>query len=194
MGTIVAGAALTRAADSELVQQGRDLISQEAFDKAVPVLEEAFAQNKKDGTIAGLLGMAYLYSAQNLDALRNAEKAENTYIQAVELGGSAGFLVGLAKDKVKGPNVLKAEAGVLTVYRDRVEFVPAKGNTEDHVFVGGGDLKECGHSRGYGKSSNTFYLKTRKGEFLFRPHHFSVEEGNVVCKLTAKYFGVKFVP
>src|ERR1700738_1916666 len=126
MGTIVAGAALTRAADSELVQQGRDLISQEAFDKAVPVLEEAFAQNKKDGTIAGLLGMAYLYSAQNLDALRNAEKAENTYIQAVELGGSAGFLVGLAKDKVKGPNVLKAEAGVLTVYRDRVEFDPAK--------------------------------------------------------------------
>ncbi|PWU03821.1 MAG: hypothetical protein C5B51_18025 [Terriglobia bacterium] len=194
VGAALSGVILVRAADSELVQQARDLLSQQAYDKAVPILEEAFAQNKQDSTVAGLLGMAYLYSAQNLDSARNAEKAENTYIQALDLGGSASFLAGLAKDKVKGPNVLKAEPGALTIYRDRVEFLPSKSSNEDHLFLGGGDLKECGHSRGYGKSSNTFYLKTRKGDFYFRPHHFSPEEGNVVCRLTAKYFGVKSLP
>jgi tetratricopeptide (TPR) repeat protein len=191
---LVAGTAVLSAGDSELVQQGRDLIAQMAYEKAVPVLEEAVAQNKQDAAAAGLLGMAYLYSSQIPGAQRNAEKAENTYIQALDLNGSASFLVSLAKDKIKGPNVLKAVPGSLMLYRDRVEFVPERSAPEDHLFIGGGDLKECGHSHGYGKSSNTFFLKTRKGDFLFRPHHFSPEEGDLVCKLTAKYFGAKSVP
>jgi hypothetical protein len=185
---------LLSAADSELVQRGRDLISQMSYDKAVPVLEEAWAQNQQDSVAAGLLAMAYLYSAQSPGAQRNVQKAENTYIQALDLNGSASFLVSLAKDKVKGPNVLQAESGTLSVYRDRVEFAPARGPAENHVYLGGADLKECGHSHGYGKSSSTFYLKTRKGEYYFRPHHFSPEEGDLVCKLAAKYFGVKSAP
>ena len=185
---------LLSAADSELVQRGRDLISQMSYDKAVAVLEEALAQNQQDSVAAGLLAMAYLYSAQSPGSQRNVQKAENTYIQALDLNGSASFLVSLAKDKVKGPNVLQAESGTLSVYRDRVEFAPARGPAENHLFLGAGDLKDCGHSHGYGKGSNTFYLKTRKGEYYFRPHHFSPEEGDLVCKLAAKYFGVKSAP
>jgi tetratricopeptide (TPR) repeat protein len=185
---------LLSAADSALVLRGRGLLDEQSYDKAINVLEEAVAQDKQDSVAAGLLGMAYLYSAQSLDSLGNAKKAESTFIQALDLGGSASLLMSLTKDKIKGPNVLKAEPGTLTIFRDRIEFMPAGKNQEDHVFLGGSDLKECGHSKGYGKSSNTIYLKTRRDDYHFRPHHFSVEEGDVVCRLVAKYFGVKAAP
>ena len=185
---------IIRGADSALIVQARGLIGEQSYDKAVPILEEALSENKNDATAAELLGMADLYSTGNLDSRRNAEKAESAFVQALELGGSASLLMSLAKDKVKGPNVLTAEPGVLTIFRDRVEFVPTRNPSEDRLSIGSEALKECGHSRSYGKSSNTLYLKTSKGEFFFRPHHFSAEEGTLVCKLVAKYFGAKSIP
>jgi hypothetical protein len=171
----------------------RELFGNGDYDKAVPALEKGVEENPDNVVLLNLLAMAYLYSSSRVDSMANYAKVQPTMEKVIERGGEVTFLVGKTEDKLKVKFVVKAVMGELHMGRESLSFVPSRGNSETVGPLSKSDLRECGLNKGYGKDSNTFHIKTSKGELDFRPLHFSKDEANLVCSVAAKYLGVRTV-
>lgn len=172
-------------AASDLPSEVRALLANGAWTQAVDTLEKD-PKSKTDPELRELLGMAYLYSASNLDSIANLDKARTLMKQIVDSGGKARFLVSIGRDKKKEANLLDATPGELVVTSTYVEFQPQTGASQPPVRWEKKDIVECGPNQKYGKTSNSFHLtmgQRDKTEQNFRPWHFSAEEGRLVCSL-----------
>ncbi len=187
---------VSRSASSENAESAaRDLFINGDYDKAVPLLERAVAQDPKDLRLLNVLGMAYLYSSSRIDSRANFAHVQPTMEKVIEGGGTATFMVGRAMDGrlMKVKSVLKAVTGELAINKSTMTFTPSHGDSDAVGPVSKDEIKECGLNRTYGKDSNTFHIKTASnGDLDFRPLHFSKDEATVVCTLAAKYWGIKF--
>jgi len=189
-----AGRTVARSSNSESAESAaRDLFINGDYEKAVPILERASADDPRDLRLQNVLGMAYLYSSSRIDSRANFARVQPTMEKVIDGGGSATFIVGRALDRLKVTSVMKTVTGELAISKESLTFTPTHGSGETVGPLAKDELKECGLNRGYGKDSNTFHIKTTShGELDFRPLHFSKDEASVVCKLAAKYWGIKF--
>jgi hypothetical protein len=186
---------LTPRQPTEAERAARELFSAGEYGRAVPMLEKAVTAHPDNLTELSLLGMAYLYSSSQIDMSANLGRAQQTMDKVVEKGGTAVFLVGRGDDSLKSQIkfLVKAIQGELRIGKESLSFVPSRGATGGTGAVSKGDLKECGLNKSYGKDSNAFHIKTAKETIHFRPLHFSKEESDLACTLSAKYLGAKIV-
>jgi tetratricopeptide (TPR) repeat protein len=179
------------AADAE--RNARELFQSGDYAHAIPILEKATADYPSDLKNLSLLGMAYLYSSSRMDLTANVQKALEANTKVVELGGEAVFLVGRGDDPMKSmsPHVVKTIQGELKVRKESFSFTPSRTSTGAAGPFSGGEVRECGLNKSYGRDSNTFHIKTTKETINFRPLHFSQDESEMVCSLLAKFLGTK---
>jgi hypothetical protein len=186
---------VARSANSESAEStARDLFVNGDYDKAVPMLERAAAEDPTDLRLLNVLGMAYLYSSSRIDSRANFTRVQPTMEKVIDGGGTATFLAARAMDRLKTKYIVKAISGELALTKGSLKFTPTHGDGETVGPLSKDEIKECGLNHSYGKDSNAFHIKTTsQGELQFRPLHFSKEEATVVCTLAAKYWAVKFV-
>jgi len=181
---------------AEIVLDVRELFSLDNYVKAVKVLEGATAAHPDDLTLLSLLGTAYLYSATRGDTYKNVGKARETMEKVIDLGGEAVLLVSRAKPQSRlnrGNSILLTTPGELRISKDSLSFVPTRSDAEPTGQVPKAELKECGPNHSYGKDSNSFHIKTSSQTLDLRPLHFSKDEAELACALSAKYLELKIV-
>jgi hypothetical protein len=76
---------VSRSASSETAESAaRDLFINGDYDKAVPLLERAVAQDPKDLQLLNVLGMAYLYSSSRIDSRANFAHVQPTMEKVID--------------------------------------------------------------------------------------------------------------
>ena len=82
------------AVSPDIEKDVKELFELDRYDKAVPILEKATAEQPDNPKLLSLLGVAYLYSGNRGDSVKNSVRARTTMEKAIEKGGEA-ILAGL---------------------------------------------------------------------------------------------------
>lgn len=184
------------AVSPDIEKDVKELFELDRYDKAVPILEKATAEQPDNPKLLSLLGVAYLYSGNRGDSVKNSVRARTTMERAIEKGGEAILLVSRAKPQgklVRGNSILSASPGELRITKQSLRFVPSRDDTAVLGPLSQADLKECGPNHSYGRDSNSFHIKTSKETIDLRPLHFSKDEAELACALAEKFLDIKIV-
>lgn len=135
-----------------------------------------------------LLAMAYLYTANRLDATGHADKAKEHAQKVIAEGGSARFFVSRSRDAKNTVDfLLDATPGELAVSATTVQWTPQDGSESAPEKWTKTDITECALNPKYGVDSNSFHITLQGGKTAprhdFRPLHFSADESRLVCAL-----------